>query len=161
MLFKIMTGIVVTAGIALASQHAQGMPLYLLGKHGKKSLYVQADANSLTLADKAVAEKARTRNPNARHAGDVFFFQGNTAAANRYVSTGRIIVRFDSGGKINPQAFARANGLIYLHRIGHNGSSAVFINKSDSDDVTQSSKLVKENCVVSATPDWILPVKLF
>ena len=59
------------------------------------------------------------------------------------------------------KAFAGANGLVFVRSFGQGGSSAVFINESDSDDVTRSNALLGDSSVTSAAPDWVLPLKLY
>ncbi|UFS61795.1 hypothetical protein LOH54_09005 [Sulfurimonas sp. HSL-3221] len=145
------------AGMVSAApiEHAR----YLQGSHGAKTLFVKA--TTLGSAEQAASEQARTQNRFASHAGEVYYKTGVREPAFRYVTTGRIVVRFVSGEETELKAFAAANGLEYSRSLGRGGRSAVFVNKSDRDDIAQSNALMRQHGVVSAEPDWVLPIKLY
>ena len=136
-------------------------PFYLMGKSGKKTLFAKVNEQMLSPGDRAAADKARLLGGNASHAGEVYFRKGVVSSANRYISTGRILVRFAEGSRVDLKAFAGANELVFVRSFGQGGSSAVFINESDSDDVTRSNALLGDSSVTSAAPDWVLPLKLY
>jgi len=132
---------------------------YLQNSHGKKTLFIKAEAKTFDKDEKAASAQARTQNGTAAHAGEVYYKAGVRKPAFRYVSTGRIVVRFVPG--VDPETFAAANGLEYRRSFGIGRRSAVFINESDSDDITKSNVLLQQQSVESAEPDWMIPVKLY
>lgn len=138
--------------------YAQEVSVLLKHKSGKDTRFVQGVDNTLSVADRAAAEQARVQNGGSAHAGEVYFKKGVKTASNRYITTGRIAVRFSDAGRIDPAAFAGAHGLRYL---GSVGEIAVFANTGTSDDLTQSNTLQQDAAVVYAAPDWVLPVKLY
>ena len=160
MLLKTITGLLLILANVTAAP-AQELSQYLMGVNGKKTLFVKADETTLPPADKAASERARLLSRTATHAGEVYYRKGVKIPANRYISTGRILVRFAQESPVDPKAFAEANGLVFVRSFGQAGSSVVFVNKSDSDDLTRANALLQDAGVSAATPDWVLPVKLY
>ncbi|WP_345972104.1 hypothetical protein [Sulfurimonas diazotrophicus] len=129
--------------------------------HGRKTLFVKTEAKAFDTAEQAASNHARLASEKAAHAGEIFYKWGVKEAAFRHVTTGHIVVRFVSGKRIDPETFAASNGLEFRRRIGIDGSSVVFVNKSDRNDIDQSNSLMQNPDVASAEPDWVLPVRLY
>ncbi|WP_345987229.1 hypothetical protein WCX18_08805 [Sulfurimonas sp. HSL1-2] len=132
---------------------------YLQNSYGKKTLFIKAEAKTFDGDEQAASKQARTQNGTAAHAGEVYYRTGVRKPAFRYVSTGRIVVRFAPG--VDPETFAAANGLEYRRSFGIGKRSAVFINKSNADDIAKSNALLQQQSVESAEPDWVMPVKVY
>jgi hypothetical protein len=149
-----LTGILSAVPVQEPSQH-------LMHKSGKKILFLKADEGSLVPAERKAAEKARQQNAGAPHAGEVYYKKGIRSPAYRYITSGRIVVRFAEGSTIDPEDFAAENGLEYVRSIGRSKKSALFVNKSGADDISRANMLLQNGAVESAQPDWVLPVKLY
>ncbi|MHC3995532.1 hypothetical protein ACXWTF_11965 [Thiomicrolovo sp. ZZH C-3] len=147
----------IAAGMVAAA--TVGHSRILLSSQGAKTLFVRAEAKTFDPAEQAASEHARQATDKAPHAGEVFYKRGVREAAFRHVTTGRIVVRFVPG--VDPEAFAVENGLELRRSFGIGGRSAVFINQSDSDDITKSNALLQQQSVESAEPDWVLPVTVY
>ena len=150
----------VLAGM-LSAAPMQEQSRYLVQKSGKKTLFLKADEGSLVPEERKGAEKARLLSADAPHAGEVYYKKGIKKPAYRYITTGRIVVRFAEGSHPDPEAFAATNGLEYVRSIGRSKKEAVFVNRGDRDDLSQSNVLLENDAVESAQPDWVLPVKLY
>jgi hypothetical protein len=134
---------------------------FVHNSHGGRTLFVPAKPETFTPAERAASERARQQSGSAPHAGEVYYKKGVNAPAFRYVTSGRIVVRFSKTEAPDPEAFARANGLVYRRSVGIGGKSAVFLNQSDEDDIAKANSLLGQANVLSAEPDWVLPVKLY
>ena len=151
---------VIAVGLS-ASQMVNGTAENLVDKQGKKTFFVKADERALSVDARAAADKVRTRLNGAAHAGEVFYKHGVETPGLRYISTGRIVVKFDPNRKTDFRAFAQANGLVFVESTGREHATGVFVNQGGEDDVAVSNALIKNSAVLSVTPDWVLPLKLY
>lgn len=160
MLGKVTIGMLLSAGLLFGGQMS-GEPHVLKSHGGKKTLFVKAEADTLSDKERAAAQKARLQSAGASHAGEIYYKKGVKNPAYRHITSGRIVVRFTEDSRMDPEAFAEENGLEYVRSIGRDKKSAVYINKGDRDDLSQSNVLLENEAVESAQPDWVLPVKLY
>jgi len=94
--------------------------------------------------------------------GNVFYKNGVEDETHRYISTGQIIVTFNSKQKIDVKAFAKEHQLVYLKTVGPAQMQTVlFANHSQKNDIELASSLIKSPTVKEVKPNWILPLKLF
>ena len=116
---------------------------------------------ALSSPAKAAAIQAKRQSGDLQHAGEVYYKNGVVRESNRYITTGRIVVRFAHATQIDLEAFASRHGLLLEKRMGKKGSMAIFVNTSPQNDISQSNALLKEQAVVFSQPDWVLPLKLY
>ncbi|WP_345987225.1 hypothetical protein WCX18_08785 [Sulfurimonas sp. HSL1-2] len=160
MMLKIVWQLCVLTGVLLAKE--DGASTFILqDRHGNQVPFVKAKDETLTLTDREAATRARVDGKSTVHAGEVFFKHGTAVPAYRYITTGRIIIRFEPGSAVDPEAFAEANALEYIRPAGGSGAGGVFVNLSDRNDLLESNFLREKDGVESAEPDWVLPVKLY
>jgi hypothetical protein len=91
-------------------------------------------------------------------AGQVFYRHGVVSEGSKYVTTGRVIVAFETAEDY--EAFAAAHGLEFVKEINSRKPTALFRNASGRNDVITASTLGALPGVRYATPDWVAPVGL-
>ena len=105
---------------------------------------------------------ASSKNSKSK-AGQVFYKYGQKEAGYRYVTTATVLVTFDKKEPVNLETFAKENGLEIVKTLMSNAKKemVLFRNVSEKNDVELASTLTKSSKILSAKPNWILPVKLF
>ena len=182
---------IITLSLGMTVAHAQSISdadtYELVDKRGKKTPYL-LEKNEIAMLNTKQKSLPQDSKPSFQHpsyrlfslkkclikiqgteesdtkekSGLVFYKYGQKDDAYRYITTGMIIVTFEKKSNINPENFAIKNHLKYIKTIGSEYQKMIlFLNTSEKNDIELSSALVKQDDVIGAKPNWILPVKLF
>lgn len=162
--------------LADTTHSTAGLAFKLIDKSGSSTSYI-LEMNELAVMQKEKStSKSELFEKLAEHpsyklfavkekkiqTGNVFYKNGNKDEDHRYISTGEIIVIFDTKQTLNFKDFAAIHQLKYIKTIGASELQTVlFSNHSSKNDIELSSTLTKLPHVKSAKPNWILPLKLF
>ena len=104
--------------------------------------------------------KANALSATPERCGSVYYKYGIKDKTHRYISTGEVIVKFATAtSKKEAEEFGKQFSLKPLKVLTPN--TVLFSNRSKGNDIDIASKLVRLPGVVSAKPNWILPVTLY
>ena len=146
---------------ATEAKDTPSMAVVLKSKGGYTKHFVKFRPETLPSSHMAAALRAKEQSGDHKHAGEVYYKNGEMRADSRYITTGHIVVRFNKGSEVDLKAFAAKYGLRLERTIGKRKSMAVFINDSEQNDIVQSNVLLNDSDVLSSQPDWVLPLKLY
>jgi len=146
--------------IALSAAPTGEKQVTFMDARGHEVAFVKAE-RGLSQKEEKASQHARRLSEAAEHSGVVYYKQGIKSSANRYVTSGRIIVRFIDDSSVDPQEFADAYDLEYVRKFGRSEKSFLFINRSSKGDVALSKALLGKGNVKLVSPDWVLPLRLY
>lgn len=129
---------------------------------GRRTRFVEAQSDRMTAAVESKAATVKRRAGASSQAGRVFYRDGVVSDATRYITTGRVIVRFGNRtDAVDLDAFALMHGLRLLRVINARSGRALFCNESDKNDIQVVREIMLDGAVRYAEPDWVLPLRLY